>query len=68
METKKDKNGCLKGIFILIILLIAIYIVGSAFITTTDFMGKIFSNPYINYGFPVVLLILLYIKTKNEEK
>lgn len=68
MEIKEDKNGCLKGIFISIIVLIAFYIVGNIYISILDFLAKIFSNPYINYGVPIILLILLYIKTKNNEK
>lgn len=65
MSNKKANNyGCLS----IIIALYLIYIILSVFIYVTDTIAGVLSNPIINYGIPVGIILYLIIKGSFEKK
>lgn len=65
MQEKETKNyGCVP----VIIFLVIAYAVLSLLVRTTDTLGKILENPFINYGIPVFILFIIYLRTKNDDK
>lgn len=59
MENKNVKNyGCIS----VIVALYIIYIILSAFVYVTDTIAGFLSNPIINYGIPVGIILYLIIK------
>ncbi len=64
MEEKPKKYGCLVVIAGLFILYIALYVIKSV----TDTLGHIFSNPIINYGIPIGIIVFGIIMANKEKK
>lgn len=65
MSKKEPKNyGC----FAIILILIGLYILLSIYVKVTDFIGEILSIPLVNYGIPIVIILIIYLANRKEEK
>lgn len=64
MAEKSKNYGCLHLIGVAFVFYLILFLIN----TVTDYAIDILSNPFINYGIPVVLLLLLYIKSEREKK
>lgn len=64
MVDKSKNYGCLHLIGAAFGLYLVLFLIN----TVTNYAIDILSNPLINYGIPVVLLLLLLIKSEREKK
>lgn len=65
MTQKQSKNyGCLA----VVVILVVGYIVLSIFVYVTESLEKVLENPYINYSIPALILLIIYLRTKNDKK
>jgi hypothetical protein len=65
MKQGETKNyGCLAGLGFLLVF----YFFLKFLVVADSIITKVLSNPLINYGVPVVILIIIIIKSINENK
>ncbi|WP_445453152.1 hypothetical protein [Flavobacterium sp. 25HG05S-40] len=64
MEHKEKNYGCLA----VIVILVVGYVVLSVFVQVTETLVKVLENPFINYSIPVLILLVIHLRTKNEKK
>lgn len=64
MEQKQKNYGCLAGI----IFLILFYVLLNFLVVADSIITKVLSNPLVNYGVPVLILIVIIVKSTNDKK
>lgn len=64
MEQKQKNYGCLAGIGFLILF----YVLLKFLVVADSIITKVLSNPLVNYGLPVLILIVIIVKSTNDKK
>jgi len=66
LNSKMTNN--LKGCATVIILFVAIFIGFKIFLSITNLLETILSNPFINYGIPILIFIIIAYRNKKSSK
>jgi hypothetical protein len=64
LKMTNNLKGCAKAI----ILFVAIFIGLKIFLSITNVLEMILSNPFINYGIPILILIIIAYRSKKSSK
>ncbi len=64
MENSQKNYSCLA----VIVFCIVGYVALSILFELTEWLGKLLENPVINYGIPVVILIVIWMGNRSDKK